>query len=258
MTTICFWLSPILLLIPLWASIHYKLGQSKAIVVGAVRMAAQLIFVAAYLGFLFETNNPLLTLLWVSVMLLAATWTTIHTCKMRVKYLATPLMLALIVGTFVPISYILLGVLGEIPFANARETIPLVGMVLGNCLRANVVGLNQFYKGLVRDQRRYFYALAQGATPREAYRPYMAQALKESILPMIASLATTGLVTLPGMMTGAIIGGASPWIAVRYQWLILLAVTCAIPITVLIVLHLSASRAFDSTHHLRKDLFKTA
>mgnify|MGYP002064059490 CR=1 FL=1 len=43
-------------------------------------------------------------------------------------------------------------------------------------------------------------------------------------MPTIASMATIGLVALPGMMTGVILGGAAPGVAIKYQIIIMLAI----------------------------------
>jgi len=55
----------------------------------------------------------------------------------------------------------------------------------------------------------------------------------------MASMATTGLVTLPGMMTGQILGGTSPMIAIKYQLMIMIAIFTMMSISLSLALHLS-------------------
>ena len=46
-------------------------------------------------------------------------------------------------------------------------------------------------------------------------------AFQASLIPTINSLFAVGLVSLPGMMTGQILSGVSPLIAVRYQIMVM-------------------------------------
>ena len=81
---------------------------------------------------------------------------------------------------------------------EARYLIVIGGMVLGNVLSGNIVGLTHFY-GSIRDQeQRFLYYLGNGATLSEALRPHLREALIRAIRPRIASLATMGIVALPG------------------------------------------------------------
>lgn len=57
--------------------------------------------------------------------------------------------------------------------------------------------------------------------------------------PTLASMATTGLVTLPGMMTGQILGGASPIVAIKYQLLIMIAIFVVLSISLSLTLSLT-------------------
>ncbi len=42
-------------------------------------------------------------------------------------------------------------------------------------------------------------------------------ALRTGLIPIIQAMATAGIVSLPGMMTGQILSGVSPLIAAKYQ-----------------------------------------
>ena len=45
--------------------------------------------------------------------------------------------------------------------------------------------------------------------------------LNAALIPIINSLFAVGLVSLPGMMTGQILSGVSPFIAARYQIMVM-------------------------------------
>jgi putative ABC transport system permease protein len=64
---------------------------------------------------------------------------------------------------------------------------------------------------------RYWSDLEQGNDRKDAAHTAMTAAM----IPQINSLLAVGLVSLPGMMTGQILSGVSPLIAVRYQIVIM-------------------------------------
>ena len=62
--------------------------------------------------------------------------------------------------------------------------------------------------------------LALGATAWEAARPSIVSSIRLGLLPTTASLASSGIVTVLGMMAGQIIAGGNPIDAAKYQlWL---------------------------------------
>jgi putative ABC transport system permease protein len=56
---------------------------------------------------------------------------------------------------------------------------------------------------------------------------YRTQALSDSLDPLFATLANTGLISIPGMMTGQLLGGNLPFTAVTYQLAIMLGILSA-------------------------------
>jgi putative ABC transport system permease protein len=63
-----------------------------------------------------------------------------------------------------------------------------------------------------------------------------------------------GLVSLPGMMTGQILAGASPLDAVRYQIAIVFAIAAAAALGTMSVVLLAFLALFSPLHQLRLDL----
>ena len=56
------------------------------------------------------------------------------------------------------------------------------------------------------------------------YEAARAAAFRASLIPQINAFLAVGLVSLPGMMTGQILSGVDPIIAVRYQIMVMLMV----------------------------------
>lgn len=73
--------------------------------------------------------------------------------------------------------------------------------------------------------------LALGASPALAARDAVRRAIRASMIPMVNSLMVVGIVSLPGMMTGQIIAGASPLTAVRYQIVVMFMLMAAVTVT---------------------------
>eukprot|EP00656_Telonema_subtile_P016367 TRINITY_DN18638_c0_g1_i1.p1 TRINITY_DN18638_c0_g1~~TRINITY_DN18638_c0_g1_i1.p1 ORF type:complete len:200 (+),score=30.12 TRINITY_DN18638_c0_g1_i1:140-739(+) len=108
------------------------------------------------------------------------------------------------------------------PLWNPQYTIPLLGMILGNCLTASTLGLGETMSAIAGDGGDNLeFILSRGGTLYEAARPIAAAALSKGLLPTINSMSVIGLVTIPGMMTGQLLGGATPVQASRYQIVIM-------------------------------------
>jgi putative ABC transport system permease protein len=95
-----------------------------------------------------------------------------------------------------------------------------------------------------------------GATRREAVRPYFRNAVKAALNPTIAGMATMGLVSLPGMMTGQILGGSEPWIAVKYQIAIMICIFSSSTLACIMNLKLGLKIAFNAFDVLREEVIK--
>ena len=125
---------------------------------------------------------------------------------------------------------------------EAQYVIPIGGMILGNCLRADIIGVRSFYQAIRTGQKAYELALAQGATIMEAAGPYLRDSLYQALTPTVAMMANVGIVALPGMMTGVILGGNDPLTAIGYQIAIMLSIFTGTSITVILAILFSASQ----------------
>ena len=245
-----------LLIIPfaifLWAKVEV-LGK---VAISVVRMTVQLLFVGLYLQVVFKLNNPWLNSLWVLVMITVADVSIIRNAGLSFRQLALPLFIALLAGTAIPLFYFVGVILFGSNLLEARFVIPIGGMILGNCLRADIIGMRKFYHSIRQGQKVFLQQYAEGASLAEATRPYLRDALHEALAPTIASMATIGLVSLPGMMTGVILGGSDPSLAVMYQIAIMIAIFTGTSITILLAILLSRKVSFDSYGLLRQAIFR--
>lgn len=235
------------LLIPYAINHHYKIEIGKDATVGLIRMAIQLALVGLYLEYLFYLDSFVVNLVWLLVMIIVGA----NAIAAKTKLPKTPivgfLVFALCIGLFPILALLCLVTVQPDPFYSAQYAIPLSGMLLGNSLGGNIVALQNFYSALESRWSEYQASIALGAPISIATLPFVRVSLQKSLAPILATMATTGLVSLPGMMTGQILGGASPVVAVKYQLVIMMAIWVMMSISIVVCLNLVVYRGFDAS-----------
>jgi putative ABC transport system permease protein len=245
----------LLLIIPVLLILYYRVRILKSLVVSILRMTVQLLLVGFYLQFIFQLNLWWLNVAWLVVMAVVADLSIIHAAGVATRRFIFPLFAAVFTGTAIPLAFFLAAVL-RLPYLfEAQYFIPIAGMIMGNCLRASIIGISDFYRSIHQEEKTYQLALAQGASLKEAILPYIRRAYRAALNPTIASMATIGLVALPGMMTGIIMGGASPMTAIKYQIAIMIAIFVGTALTVLVSILLTRRTSFTAYGTLDTAIF---
>ena len=247
--------SALLILINGLLSVRWQLGIEKQLLISAARMVVQLLLVGWILTTLFALVSPWLTLLVALIMLCFAAWEVQARQKHRFTghWRFSLGFLAMMMSASVVTLLALTAFLESDPWYHPRFAIPLLGMILGNTMTGVSLGINTLTTTTRREMRGIEAQLALGATLHEAMRPVMREALRTGLMPMINGMAATGVVSLPGMMTGQILAGVEPVIAVKYQLLIMFLITGATAIGVLIAIFLGVRRLGDERQRLRLD-----
>ncbi len=250
-------ISELMLAIPLFVLGYYRTRLVKPALFSVVRMTVQLFLVGIYLGYIFKLNNPWVNIAWVLVMLGVTCQTIARRGELKLHYFLLPFVVS-IVFTLIIIDTFFLGFTVRIGYLlDARYFIPITGMLLGNIMQSNVIAANSFYHNLYKNKTQFRFALASGATQHEAVFPFIGEALKKAFNPTIAQMATIGLVSLPGMMTGQILGGNDPSVAIKYQIMMMIAIFTANVISVILCIRLSGRFIFDPYGNLREDIVRT-
>lgn len=244
-----------LMLVPLAIFFHLQLGIVRETVVAVVRMTVQLVLVGLYLNYVFAWNNPFVSLLWVAAMLAVANVSILNGAGLKRGLFFWRSLAGVTGGTLLTGGWFLFAAIRPDPFYDARYMVPIIGMILGNCLRSNVMSMERFYSGIRRSEAEFTTYLLLGATLREAVRPYLREAIKAAASPSIATMATMGIVSLPGMMTGQILGGAMPMEAIKYQIGIMVCIFAAMVVASLANILFSLPIAFDDHQRLRPEIF---
>ena len=246
----------LLLAFPLAIMLWYRIPMIGDTVIALVRMTLQLIFVGLYLQVIFKLNIFWLSAAWLLVMVTVADVSIVRSCSLRLSRIALPLFAALLAGTAIPLLLFVGLILQRSNLLDAQYAIPIGGMILGNCLRADIVGVRTFYEGIRGSEKAYLQSLAQGALLHEAIRPHVARACRAALAPTVATMTTIGLVSLPGMMTGVILGGASPATAIKYQIAIMISIFSGTAITLVLGLWLTAKASFTPYGPLDRTIFR--
>lgn len=107
------------------------------------------------------------------------------------------------------------------------------------------LSLERFFSDLRQQRQEVELRLSLGANFCEASQPTMRRALGAGMVPSINAMMGVGIVFIPGMMTGQILAGASPLLAVRYQIVIMCMLVGSTALSTVIVLHLVRRRCFS-------------
>jgi len=184
---------------------RWRAGHNTAIYALA-RMVIQLCLIGFALTYLFNTKNVLLVAVVLSVMLLASSWIALRSIPGRRKELYIKALLATFIVNFSILTLITQGVLQSAPWFAPSVVIPLAGMIFAVGMNAISLFAERYYSEIETQTEINARNIAYQAT----------------LIPTINSLFAVGLVSLPGMMTGQILSGVSPLIAVRYQIMVML------------------------------------
>jgi len=240
----------ILVLPTLYLNYKLDLTITKATIIAIIRMIVQLSLVGLYLQYIFDLNNPFLNLAYIILMMNIASFSITKSCGLKLRNLLFPIFLSMAIPNVLMIFFINTFVIRLENIMDARYLITIGGMLLGNILSGDIIGLNTYYRGIKENKDVVNYDLALGATLYQASKPFLKDAINASIKPTIASMATIGLVSLPGMMTGQILGGSLPYEAIMYQITIMLAIYISRYLNIILVISFSNKFMFNNKSQL--------
>ncbi|HDA6710826.1 TPA: iron export ABC transporter permease subunit FetB [Staphylococcus aureus] len=240
-------LTALLLVIPIIISYKEGLHIIKDLIVATLRAVVQLIILGFLLHYIFKINDKWLLVLCVFVIIVNASWNTISRSSPVMHHVFLISFVAIFVGTALP----LVGTIatGAIQF-TANEVIPIGGMLANNGLIAINLAYQNLDRAFVQDGTNIESKLSLAATTKLASKGAIRESIRLAIVPTIDSVKTYGLVSIPGMMTGLIIGGVPPLQAIRFQLLVVFIHTTATIMSALIATYLSYGQFFNARHQL--------
>lgn len=230
--------------------------SNRQTIIAVVRSVIQLSIVGLYLQFIFDLNNKLLNVAYILIMMSVAGISAVRSSNLKLRELFIPVFFSILVTNFPMVLYFNTIVLRLSDIWDAQYLITIGGMLLGNVLKGNIVGLTAYYTGIKNNHERFCYDLAMGASVFGATKPYLRDAINLAIQPTISTMETIGLVSLPGMMTGQILGGSVPMEAILYQIAIMIAIYVVRYLNVILSILFTQQVMFDDRDMLRLENFR--
>lgn len=220
-----------LVLIAVGISRWQKLGLVKDFLIGAVRTVVQLVLVGYVLVYIFAIDHWYITAAALVLMLIVAVNAAIGRQQKANRELKWITGAAMLLGSSFTLLYITTLVVRVRPWHDPRYLIPLFGMIVGSSMNGAAIAIERLSGEMEARAAEIEAYLALGANYRQASEQPLRQALRASLIPTVNGLMVVGIVTLPGMMTGQILAGASPLTAVRYQIVVVFMQAAAVAIT---------------------------
>jgi len=245
-----FAVSYLLFLLTFLLIFRYKLRLEKDAVISTLRMTVQLFLAGVILKYIFKFNNWYIVLIILMIMLSFGVHTILSRTGIKLRKVFLYLFFSMLIGCGGTLIFFIFAVVNQYPWYDARYLIPLFGMIVGNSMNGCALALERYISGM-KDKRDVVEAiLGFGGTPSEASQNCFLKAFKASILPTLASMTGMGIVFLPGMMTGQILSGAEPFVAVKYQITIMLAILTSATFSSFIILKLVTRSLFNKRAQL--------
>ena len=213
--------------------IYYRWNNDKTTIPYAlIRMFLQLILIGYVLTYIFDTKEFTYIISVLTIMLIVASLIAMRPVAKKDKNLYLLSFMSIAIGGVITLGFIIVAVLDLNTWYEPRYIIPLAGMIFANAMNSVSVGAERFESEYerVRD-----YKIARN------------RAYKASLIPNINSLFAVGLVSIPGMMTGQILSGISPLVAVKYQIMVMVMILSSSGISTAIYLKLIQSRKHNKT-----------
>jgi len=229
-------------------SLWQRLGLERQVLWAAARALVQLLLVGGALTLLFAPGRSLWwSWAWTAGMIAYAG----DVARRRAP--EVPRLAPLTIAAFAAAAAITLGVIFGLRVfpLQARTLVPIAGMMIGNSMTATVLVARRLIDEL-RDKRDEVEArLALGQPSRRAAAPYLRIALRSAISPQIETTKATGLVFLPGAMTGLILAGVAPVQAVLVQAVVMFLILGSVATTTVVVALGLVRVVFTRDHRLR-------
>lgn len=235
-----------------------RLGVEGRVLIAAARSAVQLVLLGLVLKVLFELES----LPWIGAlalfMLSVAGWEVMARQKRRYRGpwgmgIGT---LSMFLSSFSVTLLALLVIIRVEPWYQPQYLIPLLGMLLGNTMSGIAIALDNLTRHAWEGRGRIEARLLLGADWDTAIAEIRRDALRSGLIPIVNAMATAGIVSLPGMMTGQILAGSPPMEAAKYQLLIMFLISAGTGIGSVVAVWLGSRRLFDERQRLRLDRLK--
>lgn len=202
-------------------------SEFKSSSYAVLRMLIQLMLIGYALAYIFKTDQSWVVLIVLSVMLFSASWIALRTIDVSKKFLYSRAFVSILIGGGSVLILITQLVLDLETWYMPSYVIPLGGMIFANSMNSVSLAVERMQSEM---SNHGDYLIARNAS------------LKAAMIPITNALFAVGLVSLPGMMTGQILSGVSPFIAARYQIMVMCMIFSSCGLSAIVFLLLLKAR----------------
>ncbi len=236
-------------------SFRLRLGLGGQILVAGLRTTVQLLLVGLVLKFVFASTEPIWICLFGAIMIVAASREIIARQSRRLKGWSGYGIGAgsIFLSSVAVLLLTLIVIVGAEPWYTPQYAIPLFGMLAGNTMTGIALSMNTLTLAVSQNSAIIEQRLLLGQDRDQAIADLRREGMRAGMIPSINAMATAGIVSLPGMMTGQILAGSPVIEAVKYQILIMFTISATTGFGILLALRIIAWRLFDERHRLRLD-----
>lgn len=232
-------------------SLALGLRLERRLAWASLRTVVQLFLVGYVLKYVFGAQSAWLIVLVVLVMVGAASRAAVSRPNRTFHGATLNAFLTLSLSGIVTVVVVTAVIVDVRPWYTPQYMIPLLGMILGNSLTGISLCLDYLLETFSLRRDEVEAELALGATKWEAARDVLADGVRRGMIPIINSMLVVGIVSLPGMMTGQILAGNDPLVAVKYQIVVMFMIAAAAAVGSMIIALLVYRRLFNARHQLR-------
>jgi putative ABC transport system permease protein len=239
------------LLILLIVSSYLKLDIERKIFVGIIRSSAQLLFLGYFLlNILFSLRSLPLIFLYLFIMIALAALESVSRQQRTYERHYWDAFRGCLLGGGTVGLYGTFVIFSPTPWWSPKVMIPTCGMIIGNSVSGPAVAVERLLSEVSEKSYELETRLSFGSTYYESVLPIVRTSILAALTPTLNQLAIMGLVSIPGMMTGQLLGGSPPLTAAEYQMAILYLIVATSSITTIISLSLAVKNAvFDMNEH---------
>ena len=234
------------------ASLMFQLKLGKDLFWGTVRTIAQLFLMGFVLRYVFAFDQWYLVVAVFGVMILFAA----HIARGRVRASPVPVFLPVFLSmllSYMLVTFVVVAVIVQArPWYHPVYFIPIGGMIIGNSISAVAISLERLFGELKKRREEIELYFCVGANYREASADIFRSAIRAGMIPSITAMMGVGIVWLPGMMTGQILAGADPLVAVKYQIMVMLMLVGSTAVASVLVVWMVRKKCFTADDRMKR------
>ncbi|MEB3429718.1 ABC transporter permease [Citroniella saccharovorans] len=232
-----------------------NISSYKELLVAALRMTIQLIIAGFVLDYIFKDASIIKSLAGIIIMLAFTIYTIFSRSSFNLSNeLKFLIAISIIFSSLMALSIFIILVLRIKPIYDPKYVLPLLGMILGNSMTSIIICINSIFNKIEDRKNFILSAMMIGLDSKNVLKNILNESFKDAILPQINSMLGMGIVFLPGMMTGQILSGTSPIIAIKYQIGIMLSIFVSVCIANIIITQFTRNIFFDENENLKLEI----